>query len=125
MNIIPSVIPSMSKFLPPILRWASKRQGEFHRSEAMEAMAIHFKLSLAAKRELTGKRNMPRYKDRTSRAISHLKQAGLLELLGKGYYEITDAGKEEAFFSGDAMTTTYLSNNFSAYRIWQEGNSRK
>ena len=115
-----SEVPHMTDFLRPILQWASRKSGVFHRSEVLRAMANHFKLSPAARRERTREGNMLRYEDRGSRSLSHLKKAKLVRSVSQGYYEITEAGKKEAFASNERMTTTYLSDNFPAYRLWKE-----
>ena len=120
-----SEVPSMADFLRPILRWASEQPKEFTLREAADAMADHFNLSLKARDELTGEGNVDRVYDRTSWAISpHLKEAGLVHSVRRGHWKITTAGKEEAFASNERMTTTYLSDNFPAYRLWKE-NKRK
>lgn len=115
-----SEVPPMTDFVRPILRWASRRAGVFHRREVMEAAADCLKLSFAARRERTREGNMLRHENRTSRSLSHLKKAGLVRSVSQGCYQITEAGKKEAFASNRRMTTIYLMR-FPAYREWKEG----
>ena len=116
-----SEVPSMADFMRPILRWASEQSEEFTLREATDAMARHFNLSHKAKDELTGEGNVDRVYDRTSWSINpHLKEAGLVRSVRRGYWKITEAGKKEAFASNDRMTTGYLTDNFPSYRHWKE-----
>lgn len=127
MNRVKSEVPTMSEFMPPILKWASKRSGGFTLREATEAMARHFKLSPKAVKELTGKGNIDRVYDRTSWSINpHLKEAGLVHSIRWGYWTITVAGKKVARTSKEKqMTTRYLKDNFPSYRRWAEEAARK
>ena len=116
-----SEVPSMADFMRPILRWASEQPGEFSLREASDAMADYFKLSPEAIRELTEEGNVDRVYDRTNWAVSpHLKEAGLMYSVRRGYWQITEAGKKEAFASNERMTTGYLIRNFPAYQLWKE-----
>lgn len=118
---VASEVPSMADFMRPILRWASEQPGEFTLREATGAMASHFKLSLKAKDELTEEGNVDRVYDRTSWSINpHLKEAGLVYSMRRGYWKITEAGEKEAFASNERMTTNYLADNFPSYRDWKE-----
>ena len=106
-----SLVPGANEFHSAILEYASKRGRAFHRREAMEAMAKHFKLSPAAKSELTREGHAFRYENRTSRAISDLKNYGeLLRRVAPGCYEITEKGKQE-LASGRA-SLSYLQKKY-------------
>ena len=122
MKHVNSEVPTMSKFMPPILKWASKRSGGFTLREATDAMVRYFKLSPEAVKELTGRGNIDRVYDRTSWSINpHLKRAGLVRSIRRGYWTITVAGKKVARTSKEKrMTTRYLTDNFPSYRRWRE-----
>ena len=106
-------IPNSNKFIYAVLKFANQRSNEFHCSEAREAMARHFNLSSAEKRELTEGGNEARYKNRTSRAIFGLKTyGGLLRSKRRGYYEITKRGKEELKRSNGRITLAYLQKKY-------------
>ena len=126
MKHVKSEVPSMADFMRPILKWASKQPGEFTLREATDAMARHFRLSPKAVRELTGEGNVDRVYDRTSWSINpHLKEAGLVLSIRRGYWKITAAGKRESFASKERMTTGYLTDNFPSYRHWKENRKKQ
>ena len=110
-----TIVPEIRDFTRPVLQWASKQQGEFTTREAINAMANHFNLSTEARREI--KAGKVRFHECTTWSISHLKYANLLRRTSRGIYEITDAGKEEAFFSDEVMTEKYLKDKFPCYQI--------
>ena len=115
-----SEVPPMTDFLRPILRWASKRSSGFGLPEIAEAMADHFNLSSEAREERTGENNEYCFYNKTRRAINpHLKEAELVCSTHRGHYEITQAGKNEAFASDERMTFAYLMNKFPSYRRWK------
>ena len=125
-----SEVPPMTDFLRSVLRWASKRSSEFGLPEIAEAMAKHFNLSPEAREERTGKNNEYCFYNKTRRAINpHLKEAKLVRWVRHGYYEITQAGRDEAFASDERMTPAYLKSNFASYREYKErikkGKSKK
>ena len=116
-----SEVPPMTDFLRPVLRWASKRSSGFNLPEITEAMANHFNLSPEAREERTAADNAYCVYDKTTRAINpHLKEAGLVRSTHRGHYEITQAGKDEAFASDERMTYSYLMSNFASYRKYRE-----
>ena len=119
-----SEVPPMTDFLRPILRWAKKRATEFTSREAEEAMADHFKLSDKVRKELTPG-GLNRVDNRTGWSITHLKAAGLLIERHERSYEITQAGRDEAFASDERMTPTYLVNKFPAYRRWRNKDKQR
>lgn len=126
MKHVKSAVPTMACFMHPILKWASKRSGPFTLREATDAMARHFKLSSEARRELTGGGNVDRVYDRTSWSINpHLKRAGLVRSIRRGFWEITVIGKKEASAPYKKMTTRYLTHNFSSYRQWKERKKKR
>ena len=108
-----SEVPPMTDFLRPILRWASKRSSGFYLSEIAEAMANHFNLSPEAREERTEGDNEYCFYKKMRLAINpHLKEARLVRSTHHGHYEITQAGRDEAFASNERMTPAYLRINF-------------
>lgn len=103
----------------PILEYANQRSGSFALREITDAMADHFNLSTEARNELTGGGNIDRVYDRTSWSISHLKHAEFLQQIGRGRYEITDAGRKEAKSSNE-ISVSYLMRNVPTYRRWKQ-----
>lgn len=102
-----SLVPDSNKFIYAVLKLADQR-GEFNRSEAVTAMVEYFKLQDEAQKERTANGHELRHKNRTLRAISNLKNAGLLEWEGPGRYSITALGRKEFANSGGVITHWYL-----------------
>ena len=90
-----SSVPTMNDFMRPILEYADKKGGEFSLREVVEAMADYFDLTPEARDEMTEGGSVTRVYDRTSWSIMHMKKANLLRSVRRGYYEITDLGREE------------------------------
>lgn len=116
-----SSMPSASKFNFAVLMWAREISRVFHRREAMEEMARHFNLSPKLRSRVTPIARQTDYELRTSRAISNLKSAGLLEWKEPGRYVITELGKREPASLDNEITVAYLREN---YRAWQAGTTR-
>ena len=117
MNNANSSVPKSNCFYYAVLRFASDRKkegkGVFHRQEAMKEMVKVFRLSSAAIDEPTEKRKAPRYKNRTSRAISNMKLYGeLLRWKGAGCYEITPRGEKVLKLMGKDITPSYLRRKY-------------
>ena len=115
-----SEVPTMDDFMRPILEYASKRSYSFALREITDAMADHFNLSSKARNQLTAGGNIDRVYDRTSWSISHLKHAEFLRRVGRGRYEITDAGRR-AVKSSSRIGVPYLMQNVPAYQRWKQG----
>lgn len=114
-----SIVPAQKRFIRPVLQWASKQSGEFTPPEAVDAMTKHFNFFTESKVDKT------KFREWTTWSMSHLKYADLLLQKGRGRYEITDAGKKEAFSSDEDITITYLRSNFPSYRIRRAEASKK
>ena len=124
MKYVKSEVPTMDDFMRPILEYANQRSGSFKLREITYAMSDHFKLSAEARAELTGGGNIDRVYDRTSWSISHLKHAELLRQVGRGRYEITDAGRKEAKSSND-ISVSWLIRNVPAYQRWKQSRTSR
>ena len=120
-----SEVPHMTDFLRPILRWASDRSKGFNFRGATDAMADHFTLSFEARKELTRGGHVEKVYNRTKWSIIHLIHAELLMDIGEENYEITEAGRKEAFSSDERMTSTYLASNFPVYYRWRNNEKQK
>ena len=114
-----SSFPTTKDFTRPVLRWASGQPEEFSRQEVVDAVVDIFDLSTEAKKEQTVG-GVIRLHSNVNWAISHLKHAELLRQTDNGNYEITDAGRKEAFSSNEVMNIKYLTDKFPAYRAGRE-----
>ena len=119
MKYVESEVPTMDDFMRPILEYAKRRSVSFALREITDAMADHFNLSTEARAELTGGGNIDRVYDRTSWSISHLKHADFLRRVGRGRYEITDAGRE-AISTSNEISVSWLMQNITAYQRWKQ-----
>lgn len=85
-------IPDYQSIMLPLLRYAS--DGEEHRiRDATEYLAEEFKLSEEERKELLPSGQQAIFKNRVGWANTYLKKAGLLDSRKKGYFTITQRGK--------------------------------
>lgn len=114
-----SVVPTQKRFIRPVLQWASGQSGEFTPPETVDAMTKYFNFSAESKADEI------RFREWTTWSLSHLKYADLLLQKVREKYEITDAGRKEAFSSDRDITIAYLRDNFPSYRIRRAEASKK
>jgi restriction system protein len=85
-------IPDYQTIMLPLLRFAS--DGKEHASrEAVNFLAKEFRLSLEECNELLPSGNQPLFNNRVGWAATYMKKAALLEPTRRGYFRITDRGK--------------------------------
>ncbi len=86
-------VPDFQSFFLPLLRFAEN--GAVHSlQEAYAAMAEHFQLSEADRKEMLPSRSQAIYKNRVAWARTYLGKALLLESPKRGSFCITERGKE-------------------------------
>lgn len=107
----------------PLLQLAS--DGEVHRTvDAAEAVADLLQLSDDDRRETISSGGR-RYVNRTSWAVSHLVKAELLEKPKRGWFRITDAGREAVAVDPALIDDKYLAENFPAWKKnWEAASAR-
>lgn len=107
----------------PLLELAS--DGQTHRTtEAAETVADRLDLSEADRRETISSGGR-RYVNRTSWAVSHLVKAELLEKPKRGWFRITDAGREAVAKNPPLMDAAYLDQTFPVFRQnWEAASAR-
>ncbi len=86
------MIPDYQTLMRPVLEYA--QNGEVSISDTIEFLADQFNLTAEERAELLPSKKQTRFANRTNWAKSYLKQAGLVEITGRGLYRITPAGKE-------------------------------
>ncbi len=84
-------IPDYQTLMLPLLRLAGDCT-EHRFREAIEALALEFKLSDAERAELLPSGSQPVFDNRVGWAKTYLKQAGLLSFPKRGSFHITDEG---------------------------------
>lgn len=122
MKYVKSEVPTMDDFMRPVLEYANQRSLAFGLHETVYAMADHFNLSTEARAELTEGGNIDKVYYRTNCAILHLIHANFLRQTGRGIYEITDIGREEAK-SSNAINVSYLGQKIETKREQELENS--
>lgn len=86
-------IPDYQTCMLPLLQFAG--DGEAHRlNDAIQALAVKFKLSKAEREELLPSGTQAVISNRIGWARTYLKKAGLLSDPKRGHFQITDRGRE-------------------------------
>ena len=86
-------IPDFQSIMLPLLELAG--DGAIHYiHEAVEQLADHFSLTEEEKSELLPSGQQPLFYNRVGWARTYLKKAGLLEDPRRGYFRITERGKD-------------------------------
>lgn len=86
-------IPDFQTLMLPLLRFAA--DGKSHsKQEALPALASEFKSSEADLAEELPKVRQGKFYNRVAWAQTYLKQAGLLEITGRGLFRITERGEQ-------------------------------
>ena len=86
------MIPDYETLMRPVLEYAAT--GEVSISDTIEVLAMQFELSPTEKAELLPSNKQTRFANRANWAKSYLKQAGLVEITGRGLYKITPTGQD-------------------------------
>jgi restriction system protein len=101
-------IPDFQSLMLPLLRLSA--DGEEHRlADAREELASLFELTAEDRAELLPSGRQARWANRVAWAKVHLDQAGLLETTRRGWFRITDRGRESLSSGIDRITLKYLS----------------
>jgi len=87
------MIPTYEKIMLPLLKMLGDGK-EYSLQEADNYLAEYFKLTEDDRRELLPSGQQPIFRNRLGWARTYLKKAGLLVTTRRGYFMITDKGKE-------------------------------
>ena len=86
-------IPDYQTLMLPLLRIAA--DGAEHRFRSVvEQLAVEFQLTDDERKEMLPSGTAPSFDNRVGWARTYLKQAGLLNSVKRGYFQITDRGRE-------------------------------
>lgn len=86
-------IPDFQTIMLPLLEFL--RDGKEHTlREAIEALAVRFKLTDEERRELLPSGLQPTFDNRVGWSRTYMKKAGLLESKSRGHIQITERGRE-------------------------------
>ena len=89
-------VPTYDQFIEPVLRYLSQRPEGALAREVYEVAAAVLHLSDDDRKELLPSGTQPVYKNRAGWAHDRLKRAGLSQSTRRGYWCLTDAGREFA-----------------------------
>lgn len=78
----------------PLLQFAARKETEISTSEAVEALAKELGLTEDDLREMLPSGVQPTFVNRVGWAATYMKKAGLLETTRRGFYQITDRGRD-------------------------------
>lgn len=87
-------VPDYQSFMLPLLRFAAESKKAVSTQEAVEAIAALLHLSDGDLQELLPSGVQRTVVNRVGWAATYMKKAGLLGATGRGYYEITDLGRD-------------------------------
>jgi len=87
-------VPDYQSLMLPLLQFAARQGTEISTSEAVEALAKELGLTEEDLREMLPSGVQPTFINRVGWASTYLKKAGLLEATRRGFYQITDRGRD-------------------------------
>ena len=86
-------IPDYQSIMMPLLKIAG--DGKVHKfSDACDTLAEHFNLSDEELKELLASGRYPKFRNRVGWAKTYLTKAGIIELPSRGFFAITQRGKD-------------------------------
>lgn len=87
-------VPDYQSLMLPLLRYAAQKEKEITTSEAVEALARELNLTEEDLKETLPSGTQSTLVNRVGWAATYMKKAGLLMATRRGYYRITDRGKD-------------------------------
>ena len=87
-------VPDYQSVMLPLLRFAAKKGTETSTSEAVEALAKELGLTEDDLKEMLPSGIQSTFVNRVGWASTYMKKAGLLETTRRGFYQITERGKD-------------------------------
>lgn len=87
-------VPDYQSLMLPLLQFAARKGTEISTSEAVEVLAKELGLTEDDLREMLPSGVQPTFVNRVGWAATYMKKAGLLETTRRGFYQITDRGRD-------------------------------
>ncbi|MGH7405548.1 MAG: restriction endonuclease [Candidatus Methylomirabilales bacterium] len=100
-------IPDYQSIMLPLLRFAADGN-EHSLREAIEGLAEKFRLSEAERKELLPSGQQPTFDNRVAWARTYMSKAGLLEPTRRGYFRITQRGRDVLAKNPSAINVKFL-----------------
>ena len=111
-------IPDFQKIMYPLLE-VLKDDRVYSTEQIVEILRVHFMLSIddMKVRVPNGKQSL--FRNRIDWALNNLLQAGLRVSLLKGYYQITEEGKNVLYQEKDTVMDTAFLRKFEQFKAWK------
>ena len=111
-------IPDFQKIMYPLLE-VLKDYRVYSTEQIVEILRVHFMLSIddMKVRVPNGKQSL--FRNRIDWALNNLLQAGLIVSLLKGYYQITEEGKNVLYQEKDTVMDTAFLRKFEQFKAWK------
>jgi restriction system protein len=87
-------VPDYQSVMLPLLQLAARKGTEISTSEAVDALAAELGLSEGDLKDMLPSGIQSTFVDRVGWASTYMKKAGLLEATRRGFYQITDRGRD-------------------------------
>ena len=87
-------VPDYQSLMLPLLQFAARKGTEISTTEALETLAKELSLTEDDLKEMLPSRIQSTFANRVGWASTYMKKAGLLEATRRGFYQITDRGRE-------------------------------
>jgi restriction system protein len=87
-------VPDYQSVMLPLLQFAARKGTEISTSEAVEALATELGLTEDDLKEMLPSGIQSTFVNRVGWASTYMKKAGLLEATRRGFYQITDRGRD-------------------------------
>ncbi|MGE0201411.1 MAG: restriction endonuclease [Candidatus Melainabacteria bacterium] len=116
-------IPMKYEITKPLLEYASK-QNDFRMDHAIDALAEHFQLTDAERREMYESGNAKRFDNRVYFARLALCKAGLLESTGKKLLKITTEGKRVLSEMPESIDHHFLLQFPGYAEVWENAKAK-
>jgi len=108
-------IPDYQSIMLPLLQLASDGQEHQFRT-TVDELADRFALSPAERQEPLPSKTQPIFDNRVGWARTYLVKAGLLESPRRGYFRITERGKQVLQSPPPRLDAAFLRNNYQEFR---------
>lgn len=111
-------IPDFQKIMHPLLE-VLKDNRVYSTEQIVEILRVHFMLSIddMKVRVPNGKQSL--FRNRIDWALNNLLQAGLIVSLLKGYYQITEEGKNVLYQEMESVMDTAFLRKFEQFKAWK------
>jgi restriction system protein len=112
-------VPDYQSVMLPLLKFAEERNTEICKDDAVEALSAKLGLTDDDLKELLPSGLQSTFVNRVGWAVTYMKKAGLLETTRRGYYRITERGRE-LIATKPAIINVKLLKQFPEFLAFQQ-----